>query len=55
MLVYAPMGSGKGVGIVVPNLLDYPGSIVCTDPKGENLAVTGRWRATLGPVARGRP
>ncbi|MER9414075.1 type IV secretory system conjugative DNA transfer family protein [Mesorhizobium sp. M0589] len=52
VLVYAPMGSGKGVGLVVPNLLDYQGAVICTDPKGENLAVTGRWRATLGPVHR---
>lgn len=47
-LVYAPMGSGKGVGLVVPNLLDYPGAVICTDPKGENVALTGRWRASLG-------
>lgn len=51
-LVFAPMGSGKGVGIVVPNLLDYRGSVICTDPKGENLAVTGRWRRTFGDVYR---
>lgn len=52
VLVYAPMGSGKGVGLVIPNLLDHSGSVICTDPKGENLAVTGRWRSTLGPVWR---
>jgi type IV secretion system protein VirD4 len=52
VLVFAPMGSGKGVGVVIPNLLDHPGSVICTDPKGENLAVTGRHRATLGPVFR---
>jgi len=52
VLAYAPMGSGKGVGLVVPNLLDYPGAVICTDPKGENLAITGRWRGTIGPVYR---
>ena len=52
LLVYAPQGSGKGVGVVVPNILDHPGSLVVTDPKGENAAVTGRYRATLGPVYR---
>ncbi|BCH05679.1 conjugal transfer protein TraG (plasmid) [Mesorhizobium sp. 131-2-5] len=52
VLVFAPMGSGKGVGLVIPNLLDHPGSVICTDPKGENFAVTGRFRATLGPVFR---
>ena len=50
LLVYAPQGSGKGVGIVVPNLLDHPGSVIVTDVKGENAAVTARYRATLGPV-----
>jgi type IV secretion system protein VirD4 len=48
--VFAPMGAGKGVGIVIPNLLSYPGSIVCTDIKGENHAITQRRRRTFGPV-----
>ncbi|MBS0533110.1 MAG: type IV secretory system conjugative DNA transfer family protein [Proteobacteria bacterium] len=48
--VFAPMGAGKGVGIVIPNLLSYRGSIVCTDIKGENFAITARHRRTLGPV-----
>lgn len=51
-LVYAPMGKGKGVGVVIPNLLDHAGAIVVTDPKGENFAVTGRYRASFGPVYR---
>ena len=49
-LVYAPMGKGKGVGIVIPNLLDYPGAAIINDPKGENYAVTRRKRAQFGPV-----
>lgn len=48
--VFAPMGAGKGVGIVIPNLLDYRGSILCTDIKGENRAITARRRATFGNV-----
>jgi type IV secretion system protein VirD4 len=53
VLVYAPMGSGKTSGLVLPALLENsPRPIVCTDPKGECLAVAGRWRATLGPVWR---
>jgi type IV secretion system protein VirD4 len=48
--VFAPMGAGKGVGIVIPNLLSYPGSIVCTDIKGENHAITARRRQALGKV-----
>lgn len=44
ILTVAPTRSGKGVGLVVPNLLHYPGSIIVVDPKGENYAVTHRWR-----------
>ena len=50
VVVFAPQGAGKGVGIVVPNLLTYRGSVICTDPKGENHAITARARRTFGPV-----
>ena len=45
VLTVAPTRAGKGVGAVVPNLLDYPGPVVVTDPKGENLTLTARYRA----------
>jgi type IV secretion system protein VirD4 len=48
VLTVAPTRSGKGVSCVIPNLLDHPGSILVTDPKGENYAVTSRWREELG-------
>jgi type IV secretion system protein VirD4 len=53
LLTIAPTGSGKGVGAVFPNLLDYPGSVLVTDIKGENYAVTARYRReVLGqPIA----
>ena len=50
ILVFAPQGAGKGVGVVIPNLLDYPGSVICTDPKGENFAITRRAREKFGKV-----
>jgi type IV secretion system protein VirD4 len=50
VLTVAPTGSGKGVGAVIPNLLDYPGSLVVVDLKGENHAVTAQRRAQLGRV-----
>jgi type IV secretion system protein VirD4 len=50
VVVFAPQGAGKGVGVVVPNLLTYTGSVICTDPKGENVAITGRARRAFGPV-----
>jgi len=44
VLTVAPNGSGKGIGAVIPTLLDYPGSTIVLDVKGENYAVTSRFR-----------
>ncbi len=46
--ICAPTGSGKGVGIVIPTLLTYGGSVICLDVKGENFDKTARARASLG-------
>jgi type IV secretion system protein VirD4 len=48
LVTVAPTRSGKGVSVIIPNLLTYPGSVVVTDPKAENYAVTARRRAELG-------
>lgn len=48
VVTVAPTGSGKGIGQVIPNLLDYAGSMLVVDPKGENVAVTARARRELG-------
>ncbi|GAB4195010.1 MAG: type IV secretory system conjugative DNA transfer family protein [Wenzhouxiangellaceae bacterium] len=50
LLTFAPTRSGKGVSCVIPNLLDHRGSVVVTDIKGENSAITSPWRHKLGPV-----
>ena len=50
VMVFAAMGAGKGLGVVIPSLLTYRGSMVVTDPKGENYAITRRRRATFGKV-----
>jgi type IV secretion system protein VirD4 len=50
LLTIAPTRTGKGVGTIIPNLLDYPGSVVCIDPKGENARITARHRARFGAV-----
>jgi len=50
VMVFAAMGAGKGLGVVIPSLLTYRGSMVVTDPKGENYAITRRRRAALGKV-----
>jgi len=47
-LVIAPTRSGKGIGIVIPNLLDYKGPVVVTDIKGENCPITWRAREKMG-------
>lgn len=48
LVTVAPTRSGKGVSVIIPNLLSYPGSVIVTDPKGENYAVTARRRRELG-------
>lgn len=46
VLTCASTGAGKGVSLVIPNLLAYAGgSVMVTDLKGENFAVTARYRA----------
>jgi type IV secretion system protein VirD4 len=45
VMAFAPTRSGKGVGLVVPTLLAWPGSAVIHDIKGENWQLTAGWRA----------
>lgn len=47
-LLAAPTRSGKGVGIVIPNLLSYQGSMVVLDIKQENFELTSGFRAKYG-------
>lgn len=48
VILAAPTRSGKGVGIVIPNLLDYRESMVVLDIKQENFDLTSGWRASQG-------
>ncbi|TCV97213.1 type IV secretion system protein VirD4 [Luteibacter rhizovicinus] len=48
VILAAPTRSGKGVGVVIPNLLDYQESIVVLDIKQENFELTSGWRASQG-------
>ena len=50
VLCFAPTRSGKGVGLVVPTLLTWPGSAIVHDIKGENWTLTAGWRARFGRV-----
>ncbi len=44
VLLFAPTGSGKGVGFVIPNLLFWEQSVVCHDIKMENYELTSGYR-----------
>ena len=48
VLLSAPPRSGKGVGVVVPNLLMWPDSVVVTDIKKENWTLTAGYRKSRG-------
>ncbi|MBA4788642.1 MAG: conjugal transfer protein TraG [Rhizobiales bacterium] len=50
VLCFAPTRSGKGVGLVVPSLLTWPGSAIVHDIKGENWHLTAGFRARHGRV-----
>ncbi len=44
ILLFAPTGSGKGVGFVVPNLLFWRDSVIVHDIKLENYELSSGWR-----------
>jgi len=48
VIVYAPTRSGKGVGVVIPNLLSWSDSVVVLDVKKENFIRTAGFRASHG-------
>jgi type IV secretion system protein VirD4 len=48
VLVEAPTRSGKGIGIVIPNLLTWAGSVVVLDVKRENFDASAGFRAHYG-------
>lgn len=49
MMTIAGSRAGKGVSAIIPNLIEYPGSVLVIDPKGENA------RVTAGRRGRGSP
>ncbi|WCT75843.1 type IV secretory system conjugative DNA transfer family protein (plasmid) [Sphingomonas naphthae] len=48
VLLEAPTRAGKGVGVVIPNLLSWPDSVVVLDVKRENWELTAGFRARHG-------
>jgi len=48
VLLEAPTRAGKGVGVVIPNLLAWSDSVVVLDVKQENWEKSAGWRKSLG-------
>jgi len=48
VILSAPTRSGKGVGVVIPNLLSWPDSVVVLDIKQENWNITSGYRRKYG-------
>ena len=48
VMLYAPTRTGKGVGVVIPNLLNWTDSVVVLDIKKENWDATAGFRAKHG-------
>jgi type IV secretion system protein VirD4 len=44
----APPRAGKGTGVVIPNLLNWPDSVICVDIKRENWTQTAGFRLSSG-------
>jgi type IV secretion system protein VirD4 len=49
-VMFGPNGSGKTVGLIIPNVLEWQGSVVMTTAKPQDLAPVLAARAALGPV-----
>jgi len=47
-LIVAPTRAGKGVGVVIPTLLTFDGSVMALDVKGELFELTSRARLSRG-------
>ncbi len=48
VLTVAGSRAGKGVSLIVPNLIHWPGSAICIDPKGELATLTASRRSAEG-------
>src|SRR5262249_52485496 len=55
LVTIGPTGSGKGTGLIIPNLSELRRSILIIDPKGEAAAITARKRAQFGRVVMLNP
>ena len=51
VIAACPPGSGKTQGLMIPNCLNWPGSLVALDTKGDCYARTAGYRASVGQAA----
>lgn len=51
LLVLGPTGAGKSSALAIPAVLEWPGPVLVTDPKGELVRSTLAYRSKLGPSA----
>ena len=54
-LIYAPPGSGKTAGIIIPSLISCSNSAIVHDPKGELYAKTHRRRSEFSKIIKFSP
>lgn len=48
LVVLGPPGSGKGLNLIIPSILDAPGALITTSTRPDNLAVTLSSRGSHG-------
>jgi type IV secretion system protein VirD4 len=54
-LMIAPTRSGKGVGSIIPTCLNFPGSMIIFDPKGELFFTTAGFRQQFSRILKFSP
>lgn len=54
-ILFGPTRMGKGISSIVTTLLNFPGSIITIDPKGENYEITGGYRSQFSYVWKHSP
>ncbi|MBW1615590.1 MAG: type IV secretory system conjugative DNA transfer family protein [Deltaproteobacteria bacterium] len=54
-LVYAPPGTGKTAGIIIPSLLSCDNSVIAHDPKSELFEKTSKYRAGFSRIIKFSP
>lgn len=48
LVILGPPGSGKGLNLIIPSILDAPGAVITTSTRPDNLTVTLAARASEG-------